>query len=192
MGETASKPKEEEEDDGWGGDPVYVVNAESKTPETEALHPDIENLQSIPTFMPLLRSGQLTDPDQPKMDPEVLDALHNDLTSHFTTLGTLTYKRQLRLFEGMKGFDQEARQMIPHLQKQKNAVNDLAKELGTVDQLQRTLAEVYASLQKAIVGAEALRNALPEGHKMTSFGEFLEENKEQIREREKTKKLARS
>lgn len=172
MGETTSKPKEDGPKDEWGEDPQYVVKA-SDSNRTETVHPDIENLQSIPTFMPILRNEQLMDPAQYRVEADTLGKLHGDMSQHFTALGKHVYKEQLRILDGLEQFNKDTDKLIPQLQKHKTAVVDLARELQSVDGLQRSLADVYANLQRAIISTETLRASLPPPNSFPSFADHL-------------------
>lgn len=184
MGEGGSKAQREDSNQqhtqhpSWF-DPVFVG---SEAARDEELHPDLEQLQGMPTFRPLLTDGINVTPETLVVaQARPFQNLHDSLREHFTQLGLAVFHEQITLLREVDVSSSNVNRLFPDLQRQKQALVTFSQQLENVDEFSQSMAAARNDIVRLTSACESLRLSLPETESFPTFEAYLKERKNRRR-----------
>ncbi|KAK3852616.1 hypothetical protein Pcinc_040801, partial [Petrolisthes cinctipes] len=154
--------------------PQEVVVVREATSNTTILDPELARLQSIPTFLPIMR-GALTAPSA--RDPEVLERLDCPALLHLTrryqlhlnTAAATTTSAQDALTTKIREVDSTVAQLLASVTERQRLFARHAEKLSQVTEVSHALTRCHASLNLILEGLDTLNAALPINERLHPF-----------------------
>lgn len=150
-----------------------VVVKPAVTNQTADKDPDLQKLQNIPMFLPIMR-GTLNIPPGVR-DPEVLERLDPlglfnlcaRYQHHLNNNAQMIASEQLTLCN--IGLDSEVNKLVMLADEKTKKFNKLADQLGKVHELSRQLNRCHLQLNQTLESLEMLNNMLPVKDRLEPF-----------------------
>ncbi|KAG7177983.1 BLOC-1-related complex subunit 5-like 2, partial [Homarus americanus] len=154
--------------------PQEVVVVREATNYTLGLDPELAKLQSIPTFLPIMR-GALTAPFA--RDPEVLErldagamvALCRRYQTHLHTAAATTTHYQDNLSTKIRDVDATVSGLVSQMTDRQRSFARYAEKLGQVTEVSHALIRCHASLNLILESLETLNDSLPIHDRLEPF-----------------------
>ncbi|XP_071517472.1 BLOC-1-related complex subunit 5 [Panulirus ornatus] len=154
--------------------PQEVVVVREAANNTAGIDPELARLQSIPTFLPIMR-GALTAPSA--RDPEVLERLDagamvelcRRYQAHLHAAATTTSRTQDNLSAKIREVEATVGSMVTHLTERQKSFARYAERLGQVTEVSHALSRCHTSLNLILESLETLNDSLPIHERLEPF-----------------------
>ncbi|XP_037801998.1 BLOC-1-related complex subunit 5-like [Penaeus monodon] len=154
--------------------PQEVVVVREASANTQGLDPELARLQSIPTFLPIMR-GALTAPSA--RDPEVLErldsaalvALCRRYQAHLHATASATSQHQDLLSSKIREVDSTISGLVTQVTERQRNFARYADKLNQVNEISHALSRCHASLNLILESLETLNNSLPIQDRLEPF-----------------------
>ncbi|XP_063888762.1 BLOC-1-related complex subunit 5-like [Scylla paramamosain] len=154
--------------------PQEVVVVREATTTTTTVDPELARLQSIPTFLPIMR-GALTAPSA--RDPEVLERLDTAALvelcrryqCHLHLAAATTTQAQDALANKIRDVESSLSTAVTNLTDRQKSYAWYAEKLGHVSEVSHALSRCHASLNLILESLDALNTALPINERLEPF-----------------------
>lgn len=154
--------------------PQEVVVVREAATSTTTLDPELARLQSIPTFLPIMR-GALTAPSA--RDPEVLERLDmgamielcRRYQCHLHLAASTTTQTQDAIVTRIREVESGLSSAVSSLTERQKSFARYAERLGQVNEISHALARCHASLNLILESLDALNTALPINERLEPF-----------------------
>ncbi|XP_069972736.1 BLOC-1-related complex subunit 5 [Penaeus vannamei] len=154
--------------------PQEVVVVREASANTQGLDPELARLQSIPTFLPIMR-GALTAPSA--RDPEVLErldsaalvALCRRYQAHLHATASATSQHQDLLSGKIREVDSTVSGLVTQVTERQRNFARYAEKLNQVNEISHALSRCHASLNLILESLETLNNSLPIQDRLEPF-----------------------
>ncbi|XP_076056849.1 BLOC-1 related complex subunit 5 [Oratosquilla oratoria] len=149
-----------------------VVVREANT--SNVVDPELARLQSIPTFLPIMRSA-LTAPSA--RDPEILErldtggllALARRYQHHLHLNAVVAAETQDRLTQRIRDVDAQVNEIVSNLMERQKTYARHAEKLNKVTEVSHALTRCHATLNLILESLDALNNSLPIEDRLEPF-----------------------
>ncbi|KAK8753904.1 hypothetical protein OTU49_001119 [Cherax quadricarinatus] len=154
--------------------PQEVVVVREATTNTTGIDPQLARLQSIPTFLPIMR-GALTAPSA--RDPEVLERLHSGAMVelcrryqiHLYAAASATSQHQDNLSTKIREIEASVSGLVSQMTERQKNFARYAEKLSQVTEVSHALARCHASLNLILESLETLNDSLPIQERLEPF-----------------------
>ncbi|KAK7080922.1 hypothetical protein SK128_000723 [Halocaridina rubra] len=154
--------------------PQEVVVVREAAANATGLDPELARLQSIPTFLPIMR-GALTAPSA--RDPEVLErldagamtALCRRYQAHLHATAYITSHHQDNISSKIREVDATLTSLVSQLTERQKSFARHAEKLSQVTEVSHSLARCHASLNLILESLETLNDSLPIQDRLEPF-----------------------
>ncbi|XP_066947496.1 BLOC-1-related complex subunit 5 [Macrobrachium rosenbergii] len=154
--------------------PQEVVVVREAASNSTGVDPELARLQSIPTFLPIMR-GALTAPSA--RDPEVLErldagamtALCKRYQAHLHAMAYVTSHHQDNLSAKIREVDATMSSLVSQLTERQKSFARHAEKLSQVTEVSHALARCHASLNLILESLETLNDSLPIQERLEPF-----------------------
>lgn len=154
--------------------PQEVVVVREAATNTAGVDPELARLQSIPTFLPIMR-GALTAPSA--RDPEVLERLNagamvelcRRYQIHLHAAAAATSHHQDNLSAKIREMDAGVSGLVSQVTERQKNFARYAEKLSQVTEVSHALARCHASLNHILESLETLNDSLPIQERLEPF-----------------------